>query len=498
MPELARGIAEGASGACGSTIPPVTAPAWATCVTGMNPGRHGTFGFFPRDPITLTPRYVSSATLRVPPVWRRLSDAGRRVTVVNVPITYPPEPVNGEMITGFLTPKGRRFAHPPELQADLEAAGYRIAETTPRQGQVTEGEARRFLNELYDVTRRRTEVVLGLLEHGQPDFAMVVYMTPDHIQHHFYKYLDPAQPHASTAEADRLRPLLHRCFSALDDAFGAYRRWVGDDGLLIAVSDHGFTALEARLNVNRWLADRGYLRVRRAALAWYEGNRLARTRLAARFPTLRDRWGGPRVFAETYVDRRRSDALGGEPIEFAVYGLDGERALDSVAAELLELRDPVDGTRVVEAVHRREDCYDGPWVSQAPNLLLQMTGDRYGLANRLWSRSPGVLRRVRGPAGTHAREGVFVAVGAPVPSGRRVEATLRDVTPTVLYALGEPVPDDMDGRVLAEVFTDAVTAAHPVTRVASTHTGAAAAVDPYSEADVEEIAARLADLGYID
>lgn len=497
LPNLTKALAEGASGGCDSTFPPVTAPAWTTCVTGVNPGKHGVFGFFARDKVTLEPRYVSSSAIRVPTVWRLLSDAGRKVNVVNVPITYPPEKVNGNMITGFLTPKGRSFAYPETLREELEAQGYRINSPAPSKGHIQIEAGLGWLADLHDVSRRRTETVLKLNRRNRPDFTMVVYMTPDVIQHHYYKYLDPREKLYDSAEAETLRPALHKCYQALDDAFGEYRESLGKDGLVMAVSDHGFAALEGRLYLNRWLAQEGYLKVRKASLARYEITRTARTRLARKFKKLNAVWGGPVAYKDSFMDLANSKALGGEPIEYAVYKLAEDAPLKEIAVKLLALKDPISGDSLVEEVIPREEVYQGRWVENAPDLILRMNDDRFGLANRLWSRKPGIFRPMRGPSGMHAREGIVILAGDTVQQGK-VHCGLQDITPTVLYALGEPIPSEMDGRALTEAFRPEVTKLFRPQVVQQAMQVTGDTEDAYSTEDSEEVSRRLAELGYID
>jgi predicted AlkP superfamily phosphohydrolase/phosphomutase len=123
MPNLARLRAEGACGKLRSIVPPVTAPAWCSFMTGKNPGKHGVFEFFLREPGRFEEIPVSSRVRAGRTLWEILGDAGREVLVVNVPVTYPPSPVNGSLVGDFLTPIGARdFTWPPGLLDEIEAA----------------------------------------------------------------------------------------------------------------------------------------------------------------------------------------------------------------------------------------------------------------------------------------------------------------------------------------------------------------------------------------
>src|SRR4029453_14116658 len=131
LPALARLMAAGSGGARRSTLPPATFPAWTSLVTGVNPGRHGVLDFVERVPGTFRVRFVNGSGRRTPALWTRLSGAGRRVAVLSVPATYPPEPVNGVMVSGFDSPVTTAvdgsFVFPRAFHAEMRRVGGRRA-----------------------------------------------------------------------------------------------------------------------------------------------------------------------------------------------------------------------------------------------------------------------------------------------------------------------------------------------------------------------------------
>ncbi|MCK4831862.1 MAG: alkaline phosphatase family protein, partial [Anaerolineales bacterium] len=119
LPNFARLMAGGVHGELESTLPPVTSPAWPSFMTGCNPGKHGVFDFIrPQgDGFGL----VNSTSIRQPTIWQILSDAGLKVGVMNVPVTFPAQPVNGFMITGLLSPaRGGDVCYPADLLSRYE------------------------------------------------------------------------------------------------------------------------------------------------------------------------------------------------------------------------------------------------------------------------------------------------------------------------------------------------------------------------------------------
>ncbi|MBC7224594.1 MAG: alkaline phosphatase family protein, partial [Anaerolineae bacterium] len=184
MPNLGRLLERGVRGGLASTVPPVTAPAWASFLTGVNPGKHGVFAFQRSLDQDLDRGWVNGAAIRAPKLWHYLEGQGVRCAFVNVPMTYPPEPLPGYMVTGMLTPLGaEHFTYPPELSAELRARGYvtdlRIRKVE-REVDTAEQQVA-LLRDLQDVARRRVEGVRWLWEREPADFLMVVFETPDRI-----------------------------------------------------------------------------------------------------------------------------------------------------------------------------------------------------------------------------------------------------------------------------------------------------------------------------
>ena len=130
LPHLARLRQEGSWGNLRSTIPPITAAAWSTFMTGKRPGKHGVFHFiklFDDDGSTANgqPELVSGRSIKSSTLWDILGHQERRAVLVNIPLTYPPRAVNGVMITGLLTPSSAKvFTYPLELSQQI--SDYKI------------------------------------------------------------------------------------------------------------------------------------------------------------------------------------------------------------------------------------------------------------------------------------------------------------------------------------------------------------------------------------
>jgi predicted AlkP superfamily phosphohydrolase/phosphomutase len=175
-----------------------------------------------------------------------------------------------------------------------------------------------------------------------------------------------------------------------------------------------------------------------------------------------------------------------------------ETLREQLMAELSALRDPATGQPVVTAVHRREDIYEGSFLDFLPDLVFDLGDGPYLASDALVASQ--VLEALPGDylQGRHRANGVFAAVGPGIREGQRIEgARIIDVAPTVLYSLGLPIPEDMDGRPMLEIFHEEYTAGHPVEYAAPELPEEPIPEPTYDEEDAAEMERRLRGLGYV-
>jgi predicted AlkP superfamily phosphohydrolase/phosphomutase len=131
---------------------------------------------------------------------------------------------------------------------------------------------------------------------------------------------------------------------------------------------------------------------------------------------------------------------------------------DAVAARVIEAlesaRDPDTGEPIIVQALRREDVYDGSELDRIPDILIDFGEHPYVASDRLAASSIVERLPASGGGGRHRRYGILLALGPGVTAGEIDGANIVDLAPTALHAMGLPVPDDMDGRVLTELFTD--------------------------------------------
>ncbi len=475
LPNFARLLERGTRGDLASTIPPTTPPAWTSCVTGKHPGRHGVYDFREYSPGGDAGALVSSASVRSDRIWDLLGRNGKKCGVMNVPLTWPPEQIRGFMISGMMTPsRDVDFTRPSDLRAELlsRCGDYVIDVETAHYDTGVPGDALRFLRDTRACLEKRREAFLYLLDEKQWDFFMVVFVAADRIQHFFWKYLVPDDCFRRLEHAPILREEIHRCYALLDSLVGDVLARLDGSTDLFVMSDHGFGSTEKWFNVDFWLED---------ALAGCADL----SRVGARFAGVASQG----IVISTREDPR--EKITPREREY-------EELRTRLREQLTGLRDPATGEEIVERVLFREDLSGGSHTGLAPDLLLiprdyAVLGRSHPGA-RNWLESNG-----KQPGGFHRPNGIFIASGKHIRSGACIEgANIVDIMPTVLHAMGEPVPDDLDGRVLEEIFEPDYRRGNPVGYRPAVTTSVANGSDGYTSADTEAVRKQLAALGYIE
>ncbi len=388
---LARLAERGRSGPLASTTPAATLPAWTSAWTGVGPGGHGVFDFTRREGRRV--RFVGGSARRARTVFRSLADAGRRVGLVGFPATYPPESLaGGFVVSGWDSPVAHRgdasFVWPRELFDWIVA----------RHGPIRFDDVNEFrTNDLWFAglaarliarVERRAALVADLIEHRRPDALFVYFGESDTASHHLWSFYDPASPRRPARVSADLADGLGRVYRAIDRAaeriVSAMRRTAGEPRV-IALSDHGSGgASDKVLHLNRALAEAGLLRFRGGpARRWPSRVRSMATRVLS--PRLREAafrlnggalgsWLESRVRFGS-IDFARTAAFSEELNYAPSVWLEDPAAARDVEQALVALCDPWSGRPVVRTVRRREEVYEGPFVAEAPDLLLDLDDD---------------------------------------------------------------------------------------------------------------------------
>ncbi|MDQ1335907.1 MAG: hypothetical protein QG552_2857, partial [Thermodesulfobacteriota bacterium] len=203
LPTFKRLLEEGAHGDLKSTFPPLTAAAWTSFMSGKNPGKHGLYDFIEPQPGSYEVRYTNARSRLTKTIWQILSDAGMKVGIINVPMTYPPEAVNGYMISGLDAPENSRsITFPPALYQELEETFGKVSQTVRYLGYLKNDERReRVLKSLAEMDEHYLRLTRYLMRKHPVDVMMLVLTSTDSVQHFFWHYMDANHPHHDPADA---------------------------------------------------------------------------------------------------------------------------------------------------------------------------------------------------------------------------------------------------------------------------------------------------------
>jgi predicted AlkP superfamily phosphohydrolase/phosphomutase len=532
LPNLQRLMQQGASGRLRSTIPPMTGPAWTTFCTGTNPGKHGLYDWIARKAGTYRFLPVTALDCKVPTIYNLLSKAGRRVCAVNVPMTYPPVPVNGVMVSGLPAPSTKvPITYPRSLYGELvRDLGEYLLYPDPGQAYSDAG-VDAFLTRLYDTGKSRIRAFEYLRKREAWDFAMVVFSGTDTVSHAMWKFMDRSHPLHEPEKYEKYGHAIRDYYRFCDTYLGQVMANLDDDTTLIVMSDHGFGPFHKFIHVNNWLIQNDFMRVRptfrsrlkrtmfglgfspmniydtmmRFGLGAFkrevvrgQGQGLLKT-LFLSFEDID--WNHTQAYSLGNIGQIRLNVIGREPRGCVLPGEEYERVREQIIAKLRQLRDPRTGELVVERIYRREEIYQGDQFEHAADIVfLPRRLEYFGFGEYEFGSHKVIEAMRRGISGTHRMEGIFLAYGRRVAPGVRVEgADLTDLAPTILHLMGETVPTHMDGRVLHEtIATDAAAA----TSGPSAGWEAEAEKDPsaepaFTEEEEEVLAERLRNLGYV-
>lgn len=465
LPYFQRVLQKGVHGKMKSTMPPITPCAWPSLFTGKNPGKHGQFDFFTLDEkkelrLQVT-EYRTEKTL-----WRILSDHGKRCCIVNVPFTYPPEPVNGILISGFMTPDTKsQFTYPDEFKEEILTAfpDFRVAENVQYSPLKPDQEA--YLTEIKTLTRLQGEVAMYCYRKEPWDFFMVAFMGVDHVQHHYWKYMDSSHP--GYIQSSQFQDAIYSVYCELDRLLGRFLTMISDETIFLIVSDHGFGTYEKDVNINRMLKEKGYLKLKKSLPVFMKSILLSLGIDPGRIITVLLRTGLIGL-SKKHPEKRRGKILDRlsfnwkdvdwkrtKAYSFGYYGMvyltnqDATRELNqAIADDLLQLREGK--TPVVDELFFKENIYHGAKLKICPDIIFPMRNFSYAASNVFLFPSKSLFSSPKTfQSGGHRLGATFIGYSRGMADGHRIEdVEIIDVTPTVLSLLEIIPPDDMDGNSL--------------------------------------------------
>ena len=424
-------------GTLGLSIPPAPAQtpvAWTTFMTGKNPGKHGIFSFAMRKTGTYERRIIYPELIKSKTIWRIAGEHGKKIGVINMPMTTPQE-IKGFMIPGFLH-KDEGIPYPSEVQKKIrkkldieQIQGDLEIEVL---GKVKE-DPDNFFKRIHEITDQQNKVSLFLLQEEKWDLFATVFMGTDRIQHFFWKYIDENHPEY---EPSKYREETKKYYMKMDKIINAFLETAPSNTTTILLSDHGFCPIQKEVLLNNYLQESGMLKIR--------DNKINLKKSKAVSYGYGDIW---------------LNLKGREPHGQVSLGKDYEKTREKMTNDLQKIK--IDQKYPIKMVRKREQIYWGPYVNEAPDLLVffnkgwqaarspeidttKRRDKRYVIDNPKWSG---------GHDGAHDPQevpGIFGILG-PKTHCETAKCNLWDLAPTILHLMNIQVPSDMDGKPICSI-----------------------------------------------
>lgn len=463
LPTITKLMNNGCYGNLESTFPYGTFPAWKCYSTGKNPGKLGAFSFLDVDTEKQKITANNSFSFKSKELWDYLNENDIVCGVLDMPTTYPPKEVNGFMVSHSLI-NVSNYTYPKGLSKELnEKLNYKL---NPEYLYLVDKD--RTITDCTDIINQRFDAAKYLLKKFNPAFLHMTVFYIDHIQHYYWKYMEENDLKYGKVIENFWILIDNGIKSLLDEC-------CNEKTYVFLMSDHGFTSVKGDFNFARWAINKGYLSLNYKAhflstlgklgisvdnivhimkkLKIYSVFRnFIPTNLQLRvYKLLPSKDAGSQI--ESVINLKRSKVI---PISeiyinksmFKNIG-DYEKFRDKLMNEMENITDPA-GEKVFDKLYKKEDVYSGPYMDHSPDIL-KITKD-YVFTTNL---SPNVWNFTPRWSGYHELNGIFLAYGPDIKKSVEIQsAHIYDLAPIILHLLGVPIPNDMDGRVLTEIFEE--------------------------------------------
>ena len=522
LPNLQKLIKSGVSGTLWSSLPPLSPVAWTSMATGVNPGKHGLTDFvsMQEDGDNLRMRFLKGSDRQIEAIWSYLTRNGKKSIVINVPMTYPPELIDGIMISGMDAPDlDSQLIYPPELKSELLSRfpEYRIDVTNMKQ---LAGMPEKVLSTVESIEKARLELGLHLMQNNAWDFCMLVLTSLDRVQHLFLRDYRWENVDVENVSKD---PILS-AYILMDKMVGLVLDSLDSNTTLFVVSDHGFGPAPKKVSLNQFLISNKYLSISKPGWATnaYEYFKRRSQHYYRIMHNLKKRFTKEGISAQVMLD----NTLVFKNVNWShtsAYSLGSAGNIyinknvvsDPVKIQelkiqiknlLFQLKDPDTGIPVIHDVKFCEEIYFGPYIDNTPDIIVLLAPgfefDKISLQKggllKQESNIKSYTRQATGTSGgDHLPNGIMIAEGKFFKKGHVIEsAEITDIAPTVLHLLGLSVPVNMDGDVIRDILDSDFMAKNPI-NYSSYLKYKNEDITDYSDKQSEAIEERLKDLGYL-
>lgn len=437
LPTFKKLINDGTSGTLYSTLPPISPVAWTSMLTGLNPGKHGVFGFTECN----SSKPISSDAIRGKSIFDFLSASGKKVVSYNVPYTHPPFQTNGIMISGFPTPNNKPLTYPAEF-IDILASivpDYRVDVDSKKN-------VDDFVNEIFRLTSIRFKLINYLLSNYEYDFFMSVITMTDRIQHKLYGYL-----YSSNLCYETYSDILINYYALIDKYLKNLIKGVSEDTYFILVSDHGFEP------INYYVGSNFILNKCKTSRSFFSRTNL--TYKIRKYPLIK------KMLLKLMPDDVLYSVQKSLPEEEVFFNLlpfikinitdssNKENKKNEVIKMLKKIIDP-EGNKIVDMILDPSEIYKGKHTKSAGDLLL-LLNEGYIIKKYSQEGFSRPNKKLFDDTGSHynltSQKGIYILNGPGIQKGKKMDTRIINIAPTILDLMGLFREPFMDGVSLLEL-----------------------------------------------
>jgi len=441
LPNIRMMVENGVSSILESCHPPITIPAWMVMMTSKSPGELGIYGFRHRKGYSYTDGWIANSTsIRAKKVWDYLAEMGKRSCLIGVPPSYPPYPINGNLISCFITPSDKvDYTYPKELRYEIEQLVGRymfdvVFRTEDRDA---------VLKDLYEMTEKRFAVIKYMLKKEHWDYFMFVEIGVDRLHHAFWKFHDKRHP--KYIPNNKYENVIRDYYKFIDAKIGELLSLIDDDTCVMLVSDHGTSGMKGAFCINEWLIEKGYLVLKR-----YPDKVTDLDKCEVDWSKTKA-WGWGGYYARIFLNVKGREPNG------VIAREEYESFRDNLAKEIMSIKGP-NGEHFNTKVFKPETLYK-QCIGDKPDLMVYFDDLYWRSAGTIGHRSLYLSENDTGPDDSvHWYDGVFIFYSKKNNNGNSKglnlgRISIYDIAPTILAVMGvKQANDGMQGRVIQEVI----------------------------------------------
>lgn len=475
---------------------------WASFTCGINPGKHG-FGFFHRQLKSGTYRTIKryADELEYEHVWIPASRAGKRVAIMDIPLSRPQTDLNGYLICrwGDEHPSWKPSSMPGDLLDDIKRRfGAHPLDDWYQTKLDSAEDWLDWKNKLATGVRKRTDIVKYLMGKEPLDLLIVNYAEPHWAAHVAWHLLDENHPEYDAALVEQCGNIILDTYKKLDAGIaelveanpeatffvlspigmGSHTggelmtpeilkrlNLQGDNNAKPPTTSRGINIFpgkdgmsQAVQSVEKIISPATMEKVKKFVPERLWDN------LTRRFLSLGTDWKSSRVFVVPgdNASLLRINLKGREPNGMVEPGEEYERVCDELIATFSEIKEVSTGKSAVKKIVPLRKVLWGEHLDEMPDLavvwregvpLEEIESPRIGRIK---------LNEYHKRSGGHSEQGFIIASGPGIRKGVELDnVEVLGFAPTVLYLMGLPIPQDMDGKVWLDIIDEKFKAQKP-------------------------------------